>query len=33
MGTGVIFSPEFEAHRQELKELKDYVALSSAVSG
>jgi CubicO group peptidase (beta-lactamase class C family) len=26
-GTGDIFSPEFEAHRQELKELRDYVAL------
>jgi CubicO group peptidase (beta-lactamase class C family) len=26
-GTGDIFSPEYEAHREELKELKDYVAL------
>ena len=26
-GTGDIFSPEFEAHRQELKTLSDYVAL------
>lgn len=26
-GTGDIFGPEFEAHRQDLKELSDYVAL------
>lgn len=26
-GTGNIFSPEFETHRQELKDLSDYVAL------
>ena len=26
-GTGDIFSPEFDAHREELKELSDYVAL------
>jgi CubicO group peptidase (beta-lactamase class C family) len=26
-GTGDIFSPEYEAHRDELRELKDYVAL------
>jgi CubicO group peptidase (beta-lactamase class C family) len=26
-GTGDIFSPEYEAHREELKELEDYVAL------
>jgi D-alanyl-D-alanine carboxypeptidase len=26
-GTGDIFGPEFWAHRQELRELKDYIAL------
>src|SRR4051812_18311915 len=29
-GTGDVFGPEFAAHRDELKELKDYVALYSS---